>query len=211
MTKRQSPIFVTDGIYRLLVPFEELFTTVYIEKRDTGVGIIDSATYPTDAERYILPALYELSVDPSEVEYIALTHRHGDHAGGALRLSELLPAARLYAHPLERISYASPLCDGETVGGLVALHLPGHTAGTIAFLDPKSGTLLSGDSLQLRGVGKYRNGVTLAEEYRHSIERLRTLGIKRIVAAHEYDPLGSIAEGEAAVSQYLDECLAAIS
>ena len=27
------------GIYRLLIPFEDLTTTVYIEKRDTGVGI----------------------------------------------------------------------------------------------------------------------------------------------------------------------------
>ena len=202
---------IRDGIYRLLVPFEDLTTTVYIEKRDTGVGIIDSATYPSDVDGYILPALSALSVAPCEVEYIALTHCHGDHAGGSRRLLELLPNARLFAHPDENIDGAIPLRDGDRLGGFVAVHLPGHTLGSLGFFDGESRTLLSGDCLQLRGIGKYRSGVVFPELYRGSVEKLRAMGISRIVAAHEYDPLGSIAEGEAAVTAYLDECIRAIS
>ena len=202
---------IRDGIYRLLVPFEELTTTVYIEKRDTGVGVIDSATYPSDVDGYIMPALSELGISPSEIEYIALTHRHGDHAGGSRRLLELLPNAKLFAHPEENISGALPLYGGDRLGGFLAVHLPGHTRGSLGFLDRESRTLLSGDCLQLRGIGKYRSGVAFPELYRDSVEKLRTMGISRIVAAHEYDPLGSIAEGEAAVSAYLDECVRAIS
>ena len=202
---------ITDGIYRLLVPFEELTTTVYIEKRDTGVGLIDSATYPSDADGYIIPALRELGLDPRDVRYIALTHRHGDHAGGAPRLLELCKAARLYANPCEGVADALPIRDGDTIGGLVAIHLPGHTEGSTAFYDPAEGVLLSGDCLQLRGVGKYRKGVTLPTLYRASVERLGRMDVRRIVAAHDYDPLGSIADGREAVARYLDECLSAIA
>ena len=197
------------GIYRLLIPFEDLTTTVYIEKRDTGVGIIDCATYSEDVDEYILPAIRALSLTPQDVGYVALTHRHGDHAGGRHRARAVFPSATLYAHENEQVELAVRISDGDAVGGFVALHLPGHTTGSMGFLDRASGMLLSGDCLQLRGIGKYRGGVVYTDLYRASVARLRSMNISRIVAAHEYDPLGSIADG-AAVGEYLDECIAAI-
>lgn len=200
---------ISDGIFRLLIPFEDLTTTVYIEKRDTGVGIIDCATYPEDVDEYILPAILALSLSPRDLRYIALTHRHGDHAGGRHRAREIFPSATLYAHENEKVDDATHVSDGDAVGGFVAIHLPGHTTGSLGFLDMASGLLLSGDCLQLRGIGKYRGGVLYPDLYRASIARLRGMGLSRIVAAHEYDPLGSIADG-AAVAEYLDECISAI-
>ncbi len=67
--------------------------------------------------------------------------------------------------------------------------------------------MLSGDCLQLDGVGEYRNGVGYLDLYKASIVRLKNMDIKRIVAAHEFDPLGSVAEGEEEVQVYLDECI----
>ena len=205
--KTEHNIFpITDGVWRIFVPFEDLFTTVYVEKRDTGVGIIDSATYSSDVDDYILPALCALGIDPDTVEYIALTHTHTDHAGGAQRLAEICKNARVYAHPCEENAAFLPICDGEVVGGFTVVHLPGHTKGTVAFLDRRERILLSGDCLQLGGVGKYRSGVVFREDYLSSVRKLKAMDIRAIVAAHEYDPLGSTAIGRDAVKRYLDEC-----
>jgi glyoxylase-like metal-dependent hydrolase (beta-lactamase superfamily II) len=57
---------------------------------DTGV----SASVPN-----LLAALDDLDIDRAEVEYVFLTHIHLDHAGGAGRLAEALPKARILVHP----------------------------------------------------------------------------------------------------------------
>lgn len=56
-------------------------------------------------------------------------------------------------------------------------------------------------------VGKYRNGVGYPQDYAESVNRLKAEDIRKIVAAHEYDPFGSTAEGIEAVQRYLDGCL----
>jgi len=200
-----------EGLFRLSVPFEDLTTTVYVAVTEAGVALIDSATYPRDVDKYILPALEQLGVARERVLLILLTHAHGDHAGGASRLAECLPNARVRASFETPLQKEVLLADGELLlGCLRVISLPGHTKNSVGYLDLRTNTLLSGDCLQLFGIGKYRNGIGLSEEYARSVERLRTMPIQRIVAAHEYDPLGSIAEGEAAVKRYLDECMRAL-
>ncbi len=197
---------IDDGLFRILIPFESVTTTVYVAVYEQGVAIIDSATYPTDVDTYILPALSEVGVDEAQVRYLLLTHDHGDHAGGIDRLRERLPRATVGA--MFALPNAKTLLDGELLlGGLQVVHLPGHTDTAAGFLDRRTGTLLSGDCLQLDGIDKYRNGVSDRDAYRASIEKLKRMDIRRIVAAHEYEPLGSVADGETAVEQYLDECL----
>ena len=152
-----------------------------------------------------------MGIDRSSVRYIALTHRHSDHAGGVSRLSELLPMAEVRSpEPVDLPEYV-PINDGELLlGRLRAVELSGHTKHCFGYLDEQSRTLLSGDCLQLRGIGKYTNGVRYPELYRRSVENVRNMGLKRIVASHEYDPLGSIAQGRAEIEKYLDECIAVL-
>lgn len=200
---------IAEGIYRILVPFEDdITTTVYVAVCGEKVILIDAASYSTDASEFILPALSEIEIAPSQVDSLVLTHSHKDHAGGAKALlsalSCLKPRASFFVdHP--GFSY---LTDGEILGErLQVITLPGHTENSIALFDIKTKTLLSADCLQLNGIGKYRRGVAFPTLYRKSIERLKGMDIYRIVAAHEYDPLGSIAEGTANVLEYLNECL----
>lgn len=47
----------------------------------------------------LLEALADCDVDPGQVLYVIPTHVHLDHAGGAGRLLEVLPNARLVVHP----------------------------------------------------------------------------------------------------------------
>jgi glyoxylase-like metal-dependent hydrolase (beta-lactamase superfamily II) len=41
--------------------------------------------------------------------------------------------------------------DGDRIGSLLAVAVPGHTPGSMAFLDTRSGALIAGDALQTRG------------------------------------------------------------
>lgn len=203
---------IAEGLYRLYVPFEELKTAVFFGVYGSEAVIIDSATYPSDVESYILPALKELGIGPSDVKYIALTHKHGDHSGGAERLSALLPFAEVRSPEKIKGLDATLIGDGEILlGGLRAVALSGHTSACIGYLDQRSGTLLSGDCLQLGGVGKYTNGIGNAELYRASVEQVRQMAatgeVKKIVASHEYVPLGSTAEGKKEIETYLNTCL----
>jgi glyoxylase-like metal-dependent hydrolase (beta-lactamase superfamily II) len=112
---------------------------------------------------------------------------------------------------LARSPRYSKLSDGEMIGDrLIALALRGHTKDSFGFFDIRTRTLLAGDCLQQRGIGKYRNGVGFPEEYRESIKKLSGMDIYRVVSSHEYDPLGDVAEGREAVCELFDLCLEAI-
>lgn len=196
------------GLLRLKIPFEDLTTTVYFYICDEGVAIIDSATYVSDVDDYIVPALERLNVSHADVKFLLLTHSHGDHSGGLERLSEIFPNAIIMtSFELGDLKKENLTDNKKIIGDLKAIHLPGHTDHSFGFYDESTKTLLSGDCLQLDGVGKYRNGVLNREEYFNSISKLKIMGIKRIVAAHEYDPLGSLAEGDSAVEKYLNKCV----
>ncbi len=45
-------------IYRLKVPFEDLYTSVFLIKTETSNLLVDCATTKLDVEEYIIPALY---------------------------------------------------------------------------------------------------------------------------------------------------------
>lgn len=197
------------GLFRILIPFDgDVTTTVYVVLLEDGVVLIDSATYLTDVDNYIIPALDELKISIESVKYLLLTHDHGDHAGGAKRLLEVAENATIGASFSFNSLKFVPLTDGELIGGrLQVVSLPGHTQNSVGFLDLKTNTLLSGDCLQLEGVGKYRNGIGYPSLYIESCEKLKKMNISRIVTAHEYDPLGSIADGEDEVEKYLDLCI----
>lgn len=199
---------IDKGIFRLRVPFETLTTSVYFYVCEQGTAIIDSATYPSDVDDYIVPALKECSIQGTDVKFLLLTHDHCDHNGGTQRLSEIFADARIGTSFAIDSPDRMELVDGETIlGGLKAVFLPGHTSNSFGFYDAATKTLLSGDCLQLDGIGKYRDGIWNAAVYIDSINKLKHMDIRRIVAAHEYDPLGSVAEGQTAVENYLDACI----
>jgi glyoxylase-like metal-dependent hydrolase (beta-lactamase superfamily II) len=199
---------IDDGIFRILIPFEELTTTVYVYVCKDGVAIIDCATYPSDVDEYILPALDKMNISENDVKYLLLTHNHGDHAGGIKRLSEMFTGATICTSFPNELPNSTKLVDCKIVfGALKAIYLPGHTEHTFGFYDIFTKTLLSGDCLQLDGVGKYRHGIVNFDLYIESVNKLKSMDIYRIVAAHEYDPFGSIAEGRNSVLCYLDKCI----
>lgn len=54
---------------------------------------------PTSSVPNLLSGLAELEIKPEDVEYVAITHIHLDHGGGAGTLLKSLPNAKVIVHP----------------------------------------------------------------------------------------------------------------
>jgi len=158
---------VADGIERVE---RTRIGNAYVVELDDGVLLVDTGM-PGNAPR-ILAALTRLGRRPSDVRHIVLTHWHLDHMGSAAELRRLT-GAQVAIHELDapvlaggerpakgrrmmgillRVFRVAPLVadvtlrSGDAIGGLEVIHVPGHTAGSIA-LRRADGVVLSGDAL----------------------------------------------------------------
>ena len=191
-------IKITDGIYRLKVPFEELYTSVFLVVFNGGRALVDCATTSEDVDGYIFPALEKMGISPKEVEYIVITHGHGDHAGGLPRVLELTPKVTVIRGTVCEISR-----------GISTYALPGHTDKLIGVLDERSGSLITGDGLQGAGVGKYRTSAPNRAAYLETLEKIRRDGrVKNLLMSHAYEPWYEAHRfGRESVLKCLQECL----
>jgi len=73
----------------------EGFIAAYVLK-GSKVAIIE--TGPTSSVKNLLAGLREVGIGTEEVDYVAVSHVHTDHAGGAGTLLHHLPNARLLVH-----------------------------------------------------------------------------------------------------------------
>ena len=184
-------------IYRLKIPFDTVYTSVFLIRSAFGNLLVDCASSGEDVERYILPSLEKKGLSLSEINALILTHRHSDHAGGLSKILELAPSIKV-------ISDVREIYDG-----IFTYPMAGHTEDCIGLLDIHSGTLISGDGLQGAGVDKYRCSVKLPEAYTHTLERIRNDGrIENILFSHAYEPWNSDAAlGRKRVLECIEECL----
>ena len=199
---------ITNDILRLKVPFENIYTAVFLIKTEDGDILVDAAATKYDAEEVILPALMECT-DICRIKYLFCTHLHGDHGGGIRHLLPHLRCARVASASARAIELygeknALTVHDGDKLLGIKAILLKGHSHDSMGLFDARSKTAIVGDAVQLCGITKYGTGVELPAEYRKTLELLRNMDIDRLVASHEYHSLGSYAQGEA-VKAYIDE------
>ena len=191
---------ITDRIYRLKVPFESVYTAVFLIKYKSGYMLVDAATTSEDA-RLILDAVKEAGIDVEQISHILITHAHGDHAGGLRTLCDALPWAFVCAgsdYLRDRLSLErfDLLFDGQEISdGIVALFLSGHSADSYGFFDENSRCLISGDAVQLCGIGRYGTGLYSFDDYLATLKKLAEMDIDILVSSHDYYPHGAIAEG----------------
>jgi glyoxylase-like metal-dependent hydrolase (beta-lactamase superfamily II) len=74
--------------------------------RGEKVALVE--TGPTSSVSNLLSALNELEVKPEEVAYVAVSHIHLDHGGGAGRLLKHLPNAKVIVHARGAPHLANP-------------------------------------------------------------------------------------------------------
>ncbi len=226
---------IAPDIELLRVPLGPIWTGVFLVS-GAETYLIDSGSSGEDVRQYILPALEQRGIKPGDIAYLLCTHCHGDHVGGHQELTSRGFRAACFAgsavklrDPLyysRRIRAAFPgyspeapsslrgcvpvrlIGDSELLGGFLRLiHTPGHDTDTVCFLDERSGTLISGDSLQWNGT--VTQGTALVMElpyYLQSLERLRALAPERILPGHPYLPVGDKIEGRKACGEALRQC-----
>lgn len=149
-----------------------------------------------DTNKEILAKEIEKITPLSEIKIVLLTHLHYDHLGSL----DLFPNAKIYASKEELEDYKDnaekfhfyvsektdkilkektlPLPD--KICGLDVLKVPGHTRGSVAFLDEKRRLLFSGDTI-FGGdiIGRTDLPNSLPEEMEESVKKLRKLVVEK--------------------------------
>ncbi len=183
--------FLDDGIYRLCVPFGNIYTSVFAISNGEKWIICDTATTVFDVKNHILPALRTLGATP---DYILVSHSHSDHCGGLPALLTAFPNAVHITNPTVLLNRFE------------VISLKGHTEDSLAILDMKTRTLLSFDCLQQCGIDKYRDGITDKTEYLKSIDKVKRMDLKQIIFSHDYDPCGYRVSGVKEIANALKIC-----
>lgn len=229
---------VTDHVFLLEVPFPGCWTGVTLVLGRENI-LVDSGGRADTVDSSIVPALEKMGLTLHDVAWVCLTHIHGDHVGGCGRLKELAPHLKfaVFEQSLDRMrdplaysaairarfpgySAATPkrldglepdrlLRDGDRIGDLRLIHTPGHDTDSCCYLDERTNTLITGDSLQLNGTVSQGCALIMdADGYEKALHRLNGMGIENIVCGHPYLPLGETAVGREAARTYLEKCLA---
>ena len=209
---------VDENIVRLTIPYKDIFTTVYVVKSPQGIILFDTADNDRDVDEDIVPLLEQLGVGAEELKYIFISHNHRDHAGGLERVLHHFPHACVLTRSdgLREKHPGAIFCapeDGETLlGGLFrVVTIPGHTADSMALLDIRTKTLITGDCLQLYGIfgsTDWACAIYLPTEHLQAVEKVRGMDVKCILTAHDYHPFGFCYRGREAVTGALDICVA---
>ena len=219
-SKEEALMSITPYIHRLVIPFLDIYTSVFIIQTEQGAVLFDTATYPEDVDQYIVPALNKLGISQATLKYVIISHNHRDHAGGLARFAELYPETQIVAGSdqcQERVPerQVQVLMDGDMLGKhLKVVSIPGHTEDCIAILDARTQTLLTGDSLQLYGIygsGNWGANIRYILEHMAATEKIQEMDIQTIVASHDYHPYGYRADGKEAIAKYVDACSQALS
>ncbi len=127
---------------------------------------------PPDADRYV--GLVER--DGLNVEYVVITHGHGDHTWGVAEARRRF-GARIVAHRSMQLDIDVPVDDGDVVAlgelEMRVLHTPGHTDDHICLL--VGNKLITGDILFVGKVGGTDLGEGARREYESLHRKLMTL------------------------------------
>ncbi|WP_307719798.1 MBL fold metallo-hydrolase [Paenibacillus kobensis] len=174
------------SIYQMMIGNPDgLSVNVFAVQEHDGLTLIDTAIPP--ASGAILQEVNQIGLP---VIRIILTHGHHDHTGGLDLMKEAFPEAivcisrresRIVQGDLSledgeedmpvqgiypermRTPFDLLLEDGDRIGSLLVIAVPGHTPGSIALLDERTRTLIAGDAFQSIG------GLAVAGQFRPAI------------------------------------------
>ncbi len=168
---------IIKDIFRLKVPFDKIYTSVFLIKANEEYILVDCATTDYDVKNYIVSAIQDMGICSNRLKYLVLSHTHSDHAGG---LQEML---RQYPN-LQVVTEIKKLADG-----IITYPMAGHTRDCIGVLDLRTKTLISADGIQGYGVDRYPCSLHDETAYIQTLKNVETdERIENILFSHAYEP-----------------------
>ena len=179
-------IKINDNSWRI----EDHFVRLFLLEGKEKALLVDSGISCPNA-RSIAESITDLPVE------LINTHADPDHISGNAGFE------RFYMHPAEEPNYRMhdgqgsivPVEDGSVIdlGGraLEVIHLPGHTAGSIALYEAAAGVLISGDSVQTDSIFMFGPRRSM-DDFIKSMEKLQSMAdwFKEIWPSHGAFPAG---------------------
>lgn len=165
-------------------------TNTYVISSETHALIIDPG--PSGYPQH-LDAVVE-AVDGRLPAQILLTHRHEDHSGSAVELSDRLGApvrafSQNFCYAPSGMPDPAPLAHAETVeyddgSAVLVHHTPGHTSDSVCFEVPSASAMLTGDTILGRGTTMLDYPDGTLTDYLASLERLASGADLQLLPAH---------------------------
>jgi len=171
----------------------------------TGDRLILVDTGSEDDAKVILDALAAMRTKPTDIATIIITHTHPDHAGGLATMKERT-GAKVAAHEADAdyVSRTKPypgppgpqrhrpaavdirLKDQQVIEGLLVIHAPGHTPGSIALLDRERSLLIAGDTMRTEGgLGPMSDQYNIdPKQHRQGMKTLAAYDFEALIVGH---------------------------
>jgi len=192
---------ISENVFAFIA--EQEGSNCFLLRGSKQTALIDSSASgnATALQRFLL----EQKVSLSAIDLILHTHGHADHIG----CDALFPKAKIAMHVLdaEKINGNNAdfacahffpgtllpkvslfLKDKQTIDlgnlQLRVLHTPGHTVGSVCFLEEKQGLLFSGDTLFAEGIGRTDFPTGSEEELTASLKKLLKISFKVLLPGH---------------------------
>jgi glyoxylase-like metal-dependent hydrolase (beta-lactamase superfamily II) len=173
-------------LHQLFDPTSSTFTYVLVAGEQRAAVIIDPVAEQLDRDLELLRS------EKLSLRYVLETHTHADHVTSAGELSRITGALAAVPSQCEIAPAPVQLADRDALyfGGsqIVAIHTPGHTAGSMCFYWPDANAVFTGDTLLIGGCGRtdFQSGSASAL-YDSITRRLFTLPEDTVVyPAHDY-------------------------
>src|SRR5579864_1544422 len=97
---------VSDRVFRIQAPFDGNAVNLYLV-RGAKLALIDSGASDSP-QAAVEPALRELGLSWSDLDYLLNTHGHVDHAGGNGELKAAAPHVQIHIHQKDKYLLAGP-------------------------------------------------------------------------------------------------------
>jgi hydroxyacylglutathione hydrolase len=117
---------ISDRVYRVQAPYDGNAVHLYLV-RGEKLALIDSGASDSPSTA-VAPALAELGLEWSDLDYLINTHGHADHAGGNGELKAVAPRVEIGIHPADKHLLAGPeahlASETDTAGMLRLMDRP---------------------------------------------------------------------------------------
>lgn len=144
--RRGTPLFVRDGIYRLVTdnpgPMTYHGTNTWLIKTPNGTVVIDPGSKKSEHIDAILLA------SNGNISHIFVTHWHIDHSEGAEELQAICKAPIVVhsSSPIHKQLDTIKIDHYTSVGNIIGIHTPGHTMDHMCYALPNK-ILFTGDHI----------------------------------------------------------------